>query len=148
MSIFPIILTTESTNGLAFGTLTNPQSDELTVVGGSGSNTNGISGHRMTVSIPTQLKPTPNTFNLFRGKTEGAWAVNGTVVVNPILSTGAEDTANPVTVYVHVSKLATDPTTGHWPVIIDNQYVLYMRDKEGDYILVHPDVEISDTCAT
>ena len=122
---------------------------QLSVSNGQGSITSGLSGHRISLTMPKKTTSTGAVgINLFYGRTNQAWQDNGTVNVNPILSTGAEDTDNPVSVFIFADKSATNPLTGYWPVINNNLYVLYMRDKTGDYILVRPDVEVSGSCAT
>ena len=79
-------------------------------------------------------------------KTQEAWQSDGTVSVKFLDADGVE-VGDAFDVYVLVAKSPTDVTSGYWPTITDDQILMVMKDREGDWIVVRPDVQQSTTCA-
>jgi hypothetical protein len=78
-------------------------------------------------------------------KTQEAWQTDGTVSCK-LLDDNGDVTGDDFDVYVLVAKTATDVTSGYWPTIANDQEIMIMKDREGDWILVRPDVEESESC--
>ncbi|MCP4711595.1 MAG: hypothetical protein GY869_23500 [Planctomycetes bacterium] len=87
------------------------------------------------------------SFKIFTAKAQEDGQSDGTVSVKLLDASGAE-TGDPFDVYILIDKSATDITSGYWPTIATDDIIIILKDREGDYIIIRPDVqESTDDCS-
>ena len=84
---------------------------------------------------------------LRRVKTQEAWQDDGTVSVMSLDKDGLE-TGDAFDVFILPEKSATDVTSGYWPVISTGKTIWIAKDGSGDWTLMRPDVQGSESCSS
>ncbi len=82
-----------------------------------------------------------NTDKVIRVKAQEDWQTDGTVSVKRLNGKGVQ-TGDAFDAYILIDKSATDVTNVYWPPIDLNDILYVAKDKEGDYVVIDPQVRL------